>query len=180
MSNTATFVVGMACLSIRSGAQSVDIEVLFDHVIRVLATRPFYPCVLLVDHDVRRVQSAGEQLALRAGWPQVAVSRVLAERLSEVPEAQRSLAADGALDGTLADHRPGPVLCTDLALLFEPALALDSLALLRRWSRSVSLVACWPGAVTAAGLAYAVPEHAHYRVWKDTQLRSDCVVDLAR
>ena len=176
MSNTVTFVVGMACLSIRSGAQFVDIEVLFDHVMRVLATRPFYPCVLLVDPDFRRVKSAGEQLALRAGWSQVVVSRVLAERLSQVPVAQRSLAADGALDGTLAGHRPGPVLCTDLALLFEPALALDPLALLRRWSRSVPVVGCWPGAVTPAGLAYAVPEHAHYRIWKDTQLRSECVI----
>lgn len=154
----------------------MDIEVLFDHVIRVLATRPFYPCVLLVHSDVRRVQSTGEQLALRSGWPQVAVSRVLAERLNQVPVPQRSLAADGALDGALADHRPGPVLCTDLALLFEPALALDPLALLRRWSRSVPVVACWPGAVTAGGLAYAVPEHAHYRVWKETQLCSECVI----
>ncbi len=81
----------------------VFVEDLLDHIDRTLAARPYFPCVLLVHTDVRRVESEGERLAL-------------------------------------AQRRPGPILCSDLALLFEPLLALDPLALLRQWSRSLPVV----------------------------------------
>ena len=154
------------------------VEDLLDHVDRALAMRPYFPCVLLVHTDVRRLESEGEQLALRAGWSQLAVSRTLTEVLIDAPVGRHSILASVALDGTLAQHRPGPILCTDLTLLFEPLLALDPLALLRRWSRSVPVVACWPGVWTGTDLTYAVPEHAHYRLWSATQLCSGCIIRL--
>jgi hypothetical protein len=156
----------------------VDIEALFHHIERTLAARPFYPCVLLVHTDIARLQRTADQLAERSRWPHLAVSRVLADALIEVAPSQRALAASVALDRHLAQHRPGPVLCVDLALLFEPALSLNPLTLLRQWSRSVPVVALWPGAVNATGLTYAVPQHAHYRLWSDTELCNGCIVSL--
>lgn len=73
---------------------------------------------------------------------------------------------------------PGPVLCADVDLLFEPALALDALRVFRETSRVVPLVVLWPGAFTARQLAYAQPAHAHYRVWRRTELSDDCIVNL--
>ena len=58
-----------------------------------------------------------------------------------------------------------PLICTDLDLLFEPALQLDPLPLLHQMGRRRPLVACWPGTCAGGLLAYAVPEHAHYRTW---------------
>lgn len=156
----------------------VFVEDILDHIDRTLAARPYFPCVLLVHTDVRRLEIEGEQLAQRAGWPQLPVSRMLTDALIDAPVARRSTLASVALDGALAQRRPGPILCYDLALLFEPLLALDPLALLRQWSRSVPVVACWPGAWTGTNLTYAVPEHAHYRLWSATQLCSGCIVPL--
>lgn len=60
----------------------------------------------------------------------------------------------------------GPVLCTDTDLLFEPALGLDPLALLRQASRMTRLVVTWPGTYRDGILTYAVPRHGHYRAWQ--------------
>lgn len=154
------------------------VDDIFDHVERTLAARPYFPCVLLVHTDVRTLEIIGERLAARAGWPLFAVSRVLVGALSGAATNERSMVASTALNQPLAQLRPGPVICTDLALLFEPALALDPLTLLRQWSRRVPLVACWPGAYAEGSLAYAVPEHAHYRRWNATQLCNGCVMPI--
>lgn len=154
------------------------IDDIFDHVDRTLAARPYFPCVLLVHTDVRTLEMTGEQLAAWAGWPLFAVSRVLVKALSGAATNERSMLASTALDQPLAQLRPGPIVCTDLALIFEPALSLDPLTLLQRWSRSVPLVACWPGTYVGGSLTYAVPEHAHYRRWNATQLCNGCVLPI--
>lgn len=59
------------------------------------------------------------------------------------------------------------MLLTGIDLLFEPTLHLDPLTLLQQISRSQPLVVCWPGQWTPSGLSYAVPKHAHYRVWRN-------------
>jgi hypothetical protein len=61
---------------------------------------------------------------------------------------------------------PGPVLCTEIDLLFEPSLELDPLPLLVDISRATRLVIAWPGSYVGGVLAYAAPEHAHYRTWR--------------
>lgn len=85
-------------------------------------------------------KAKGSDWHWRAGWPQLPVSRMWTEALIDTPAARRSTLASTALDGALAQRRPGPILCSDLALLFEPLLALDPLALLRQWSRSLPVV----------------------------------------
>ena len=154
------------------------IEDVADRIDQRFSARPYYPCVLLIHADMRILQDATEQLAERKGWQALAVSRVLTESLAPQPQALYSTLAGTALDRPLAALRPGPVLCTDLPLLFEPLLALDPLALLRQWSRRLPVVAAWPGAYIDAGLAYAVPSHAHYRVWRSTGLDAGFIMPL--
>lgn len=145
---------------------------------QVFAARPYYPCVLLVHTDIGRLQDAAQELAQRTGWRELAAGRSLTASLAGQPPPRRGALAATALDRPLAELRPGPVICTDLPLLFEPALELDPLALLRQWSRRLPVVAAWPGTYTAAGLAYAVPAHAHYRLWRDTRLDTGCIMPL--
>jgi len=69
----------------------------------------------------------------------------------------------------------GPLLVTQIDLLFEPSLRLDPLTLLRGLSRQRPLLVAWPGSFQNGVLAYAVPEHSHYRIWPRPDLREDCV-----
>ena len=81
------------------------------------------------------------------------------------------MAAQRALERALRESQPGPVLCTDIDLLFEPALHLDPLALFRDNSRAVTIIVAWPGTFTANVLSYAVPKHAHYRTWRNPDVQ---------
>ena len=156
----------------------MEIEDLFDYISRTLAARLYYPCILLVHTDIGRLNHSAQQLAQRSGWPQLAVSRTLTDILIDAPPARHSALANQTLDQPLARLRPGPVICTDLALLFERSLDLNPVVLLCKWSRSVPIVACWPGAYADACLTYAVPDHAHYHRWPATELCSGCIVPL--
>ena len=99
-------------------------------------------------------------------WPHLSIGRQLSEALlSELPE-RRSRTARRWITDFLGERSPGPVLCTRIDLLFEPTLNLDPLALLRRASRTTRLVVMWPGSYENDVLAYAVPEHSHYRTWR--------------
>jgi len=51
-------------------------------------------------------------------------------------------------------------------LLFDPALELDTLRLLCDVSRVARMVVTWPGSYRDDVLAYAVPDHSHYRTWR--------------
>jgi len=64
---------------------------------------------------------------------------------------------------------PGPVVCTDIDLLFHPSLNLDPLGLFRQISRHTNLIVLWPGTYQGNVLSYAVPEHQHYRSWKNLE-----------
>ena len=61
---------------------------------------------------------------------------------------------------------PGPVLLHGIDLLFEPSFKLNPLAIFQQASRFTPLIVFWPGTYTNQVLAYAVPEHLHYRTWR--------------
>lgn len=70
----------------------------------------------------------------------------------------------------LREMSPGPILCTNVDLLFEPTLKLDPLRLMRDASRVTRLVVTWPGSYGDGVLAYAVPDHGHYRTWRKPEV----------
>jgi len=70
----------------------------------------------------------------------------------------------------LGELSPGPVLCTEIDLLFEPTLELDPLRLLCDVGRVARLVVTWPGSYHHDVLAYAVPDHRHYRTWRNPEV----------
>jgi hypothetical protein len=160
------------------GMTSLEIEQTVDMVRQVLASRPYFPCLLLVHSNVQTLEQTGALLATQTGWPVLPVGAGMAERLLTVSPQQRGGVAEQVLLDQTKDLRPGPLVCSELDLLFEPTLGLEPLALLRRCSRQVPLVALWPGTFAEGILAYAVPAHAHFRVWKHSELCERCILPL--
>jgi hypothetical protein len=84
--------------------------------------------------------------------------------------------ADRWTKARLGEMAPGPVLCTEVDLLFEPSLKLDPLRLVRDASKRTRLIVAWPGSYVDDVLAYAVPEHHHYRTWHKPGPAVDTVI----
>lgn len=129
-------------------------------------------CLLLVHPEIRKLENAAGELTVEYDWPHLSIGRQLsAELLSELPE-RRSRTARRWITNFLDNRALGPVLCTEIDLLFQPTLNLDPLALLRHASRTTRLVVMWPGSYENDVLAYAVPEHSHYRIWRQPDVEA--------
>ncbi len=115
---------------------------------------------------VSKLEDAANELLSVYDWLRLSVGRELSPvMLSEIPQ-RRSRAARQWMKIHLREMAPGPVLCTEIDLLFEPTLNLDPLRLMRDVGRVTRLVVTWPGSCVDDVLAYAVPDHSHYRTWR--------------
>lgn len=123
-------------------------------------------CLLLVHPDIGTLEKAAAELEEAYRWPRLSVSGQLAAALLSEPPSQRPRLAQRWMEDRLSQMAHGPVLCTEIDLLFHPDLKLDPLMLLRHASRITKIVATWPGSFVHDVLSYAVPEHARYRVFR--------------
>lgn len=145
---------------------------------RFLAVQPYYPCCILAHSDLRQLHEAAAIIREHYDWPVLSLGAVLSEALRDVVPHQRAQTTHAVLCAALSPVAPGPLLCGEIDLLFEPSLQLDPLRLLREVSRSATIIVLWPGTSLAGTLAYAVPAHHHYRTWRSTDLMAECVVSL--
>ena len=128
------------------------------------------PCFLFVSPEIRRLEDAAHQLLSTYAWPHLSLGQELsAALLTEAPQ-RRPYEAQHWLKARLGEFSPGPALCTEIDLLFEPTLELDPLRLLCDVGRITRLVVAWPGIYQHDVLAYAVPDHSHYRTWRRPQV----------
>jgi hypothetical protein len=134
-----------------------------------------HSCVLLVHPDIRTLEQAADSLVRRQGWPRLAVGEELSAALLAESPRDRPRGADRWFTSRLAAMAPGPVLCSEIDLLFEPTLSLDVLALLRTASRPTRLVALWSGSFVDGVLTYAVAAHDHCRSWRRPEVE---IIDL--
>ena len=132
--------------------------------------RTSHTCLLLVHPEVCRLGDAANKLLSVYGWPRLSVGRELSAVLLSEPPARRSRTARQWIEARLGQMAPGPVLCTEIDLLFEPTLNLNPLGLLRHVSRVTRLVVIWPGSCLDDVLAYAVPGHGHYHTWRKPEV----------
>lgn len=123
-------------------------------------------CTILVDSDIQNLNKALGSLPEE--WPKFALGQELSNALLSVGN-NRTIAAMQWLETTLIDKAPGPIICTDIDLLFEPSLALDPLIVFRQIARHTKLVILWPGNYKDGVLSYAIPDHKHYRFWRNPQ-----------
>jgi len=123
-------------------------------------------CLLLVHLDIRRLRTVEEKILADFPVDCLHIGKELSAALLTTPPYQRSRAARQWLEIALREKAPGPVLCMDIDLLFQPSFDLDPLLLFRQISRFTRLLVLWPGAYGEGVLVYAVPEHRHYRTWR--------------
>lgn len=159
-------------------SSKIDEFTFLNAVEKFLQSSPYHPCLLLVHPHIAQLRTAIEQLNRHFDWPTISVGTLLSKALLNVAPAKRSREAGKALRNAINQHRPGPLICTDIDLLFEPSLTLNPLHLLRQTSRQVTLVVTWPGTFENNVLAYAVPAHGHYRTWPQPDLCDTCIIPL--
>lgn len=145
---------------------------------RFLAAESYHRCCLAVSRQIDQLEQTAKALQRRYQWQILPVGSVISAALKAVPQARRPVVVATALTERLRSLSPGPVLCTGIDLLFEPSLRLDPLRLLLDASRTVTVVVLWPGVYDGTQLEYAVPEHAHHRVWRRADLSSATVIAL--
>lgn len=145
-----------------------------------LAYRPDHALFLLVHAQANHLTAAAQQLQHQyPAWRHLALSTTLALGLRDIAPARRPRQTPRLCATAIHSHTPGPLLCTDIDLLFEPSLRLDPLRLLLDASRQTTLIVTWPGTDQDHRLAYAAPEHAHYRTWPRSDLCDYCVIQLS-
>jgi hypothetical protein len=144
----------------------------------VLAGDLYYPCVLLVHPVIATLRQAQVEITAHLHCPNISVGGFLCAVLSEAPIDSWQRTAQKSFLEEMRCRSPGPVVCADIDLLCEPGLGLDPLRVLREGSRHTPIVVMWPGEYKDRVLSYAVPEHAHYRVWRQTGLCGGCIIPL--
>lgn len=164
--------------SSRLHGSGIDETALDTAVSNFLASSSYHACLLLIHPEIIRLKTAVSHLNQTYNWPTLSVGLKLSQALLPIAPKQRSRQANRILPRLAKEYAPGPLLCADIELLFEPSLSLDPLLLLRQISRQVTLVVAWPGTFQNGKLAYAVPEHAHYRTWDSPDLCDNCLFPL--
>lgn len=106
-----------------------------------LAASPYHACLLLIHPEIICPKTAVSHLNQTHNWSILSVGLELSQALLPIPLKQRSRQAKRILPKLAKEYVPGPLLCADIDLLFEPSLFLDPLMLLRQISRQVTLVA---------------------------------------
>jgi hypothetical protein len=126
-----------------------------------------HSCIILVDADV---QALDKRLAeIPEEWERVSIGKELSSFLMLADTTDRSRDIYIWLENHLREKAPGPVVCLDIDLLFEPSLKLDPLNIFLKVSRHVKLIIFWHGNYEDGVLSYAQPEHQHYKFWKNLE-----------
>jgi len=124
-------------------------------------------CILIVDPDIQKLDSIVHTLPKE--WKHLSIGKELSNHLLTSVSTDRAHAAHEWLELTLRKHAPGPVICTDIDIIFHPAFAFDPLAILKQASRHTIIVVLWPGDYQSGILSYAIPTHQHYRFWRNPE-----------
>lgn len=103
-------------------------------------------------------------LAARLDAVPLNVGAVLGRQLAAIPIPQRHLRVDDVWRD-VADRPPMAdlLLVDNIELLFDRALRLDPIALLKRQAHAKRVVAVWPGELRDGRLRYAKNGHPEYR-----------------
>ena len=137
--------------------------------------RTSHTCLIFVSSEIRRLQDTTNELLATFAWPHIPLGReISAALLPETPQ-RWSHVVQRCMRARMREFSPGPVLISGIDILFEPTLSLDPLRLFCDLGRTTRLAVTWPGSYQHDVLAYAVPEHSHYRTWRKPEVY---IVDL--
>jgi hypothetical protein len=125
------------------------------------------PLVVVVHPEIHTLDEEKKDLQTRFNWPVISIGKDLSkDMLSGLVSGAATVQA--WLIDRVRSAPSSPILLSDIALLFEPSFKLDPLILFQQASRFNRMVVLWPGTYSKDKvLSYAVPEHNHYRTWRN-------------
>ena len=123
----------------------------------------YHRLVLVVGDGGTGKSSALREFSARTGTPLINVGVELSRDLLELTEELRPIRATPLLDRIVAETESDVVLVDNIEVLFDVALRLDPLRVLRNLSRRRTVVAAWNGAMEQGHIVYAMPGHPEYR-----------------
>ena len=123
-------------------------------------------CVFLVHPKITVLARIGEEVL--AAYPVVEfnVGLYLSTALRDVLLSDRGRIIQRWLNDEIRAVEHNKVLCTQVDLLFEPSFGIDPLMLFKHIARNKQIIVLWPGDYLNGTLAYASPDHSHYRTWQ--------------
>ena len=124
-----------------------------------------YDCLIFVNPDHQILEGVASELQ-RDGLGCLNIGKELSAALRPVSVKERSSFSQKWLLESLRRFSNGPVICTNIDLLFDPNLELDPLTLFRQAARYMRMIVLWPGEISGKSLFYAIPEHHHFRSWE--------------
>ena len=145
-----------------------DIEKLNQAIEQAAAS--FNRLVLLAGPGESGKTSLLRQVSELRECPLINVNLKLSQTLLELPRSKRPRQV-GRIFGELIDRCEGDLVALDdLEVLFDTALQLDPLQLLKLRSRNKTLVASWNGKFQDGVLSYAEPDHPEYKSYRDVDV----------
>ena len=133
--------------------------------VRQASTR-YYRLVLLVGASGTGKTALLLRMASETGHEYFNLNLKLSHRLLDVTRAQRTLKTQQVLTELIRSVESDVLLLDNLELLFDTGLRLDPLRLLQALGRIKTIVAAWNGVLQGGELAYAVPDHPEYRLYR--------------
>ena len=125
----------------------------------------YHRLLLVVGRTETGKTQALELVSARTGAPVFNVGLHLARSLHEVTVRQRPSQVQGMIEEIVGSVSKGcdMALLDNIEVLFDANLRQDPLRLLQGLSRSLTVVAAWPGTLRGGTLRYATPPHREYR-----------------
>jgi len=110
-------------------------------------------------------------LADELGTPLVNVNLELSRQLLEVPRKKRPRQVERLVKELINTAQQESIILDNLEILFDTALQLDPLRLLKAVSRNRTIVASWNGMIDGDSLSYAEPDHAEYQSYRNVDVQ---------
>ncbi len=145
-------------------SDGLAMSLLADRIVEMIDQAKYAYCrlVLVVGPRACGKTAALLNVARRTGYPYVNVSLELSRRLLDLPARQRPRQVLPLLRSIIGESDQAVVLLDNLEILFEPPLHQRPIDVLKRLSRTRTIVATWRGTVTDGVLTYAMPGHPEY------------------
>ena len=102
------------------------------------------------------------KLATVLDLPLINLGKDASQQLLAMTVRQRKLKAEEVVGNLVRGTDPYVVCLDNTELLFDPALSLNPLGLLRNLARDRLVIATWNGMLEDTSLVYAYPDHPEY------------------
>ena len=123
----------------------------------------YHRLILVIGPSGSGKTAALREIHQKQKFPMINAGLELSRQMLELTEKQRMSEAERLLENAAAQTRSDVVLVDNTEILFDPALKINPLGILRKLSRTRTIAASWNGMVKKGWLVYAVPGHPEYR-----------------